>query len=180
MCHWKRKVQHSCAKVLNDISHVFPFFMLGSPGSSDHEQRTQSAASSRRLRTGRPVDKSAKMTWGLIANVATIAGRICHIHLLRVPFNTTVPSSMPYFLMTLRSWSMSNSSVASLPGDMSRKPKTDRKPKAEKLTNTIPNACKHHDALLSTGVLTLRTLLNGSMWKQNNSCKNTWRIIQNH
>ena len=39
-------------------------------------------------------------------------------HFLMVPFNTTVPSSRPYFLMTLRSWSMSNSSVASLPANI--------------------------------------------------------------
>ena len=39
-------------------------------------------------------------------------------HFLMVPLSTTVPSSRPYFLMTLRSWSMSNSSVASLPANI--------------------------------------------------------------
>ena len=39
-------------------------------------------------------------------------------HFLIVPFSSTVPSSIPYFLMTLRSWSMSNSSVASLPANI--------------------------------------------------------------
>ena len=39
-------------------------------------------------------------------------------HFLMVPFSNTVPSSRPYFLMTLRSWSMSNSSVASLPANI--------------------------------------------------------------
>ena len=39
-------------------------------------------------------------------------------HFLMVPFSSTVPSSMPYFLITLRSWSMSNSSVASLPANI--------------------------------------------------------------
>uniref|UniRef100_A0A7S2TBW4 Uncharacterized protein n=1 Tax=Prorocentrum micans TaxID=2945 RepID=A0A7S2TBW4_PROMC len=34
---------------------------------------------------------------------------------LSVPISLTVPTSMPYFLMTLRSCNMSNSTVASLP-----------------------------------------------------------------
>ena len=54
--------------------------------------------------------KNHRTSWTKMAG-----NNICHIHFLRVPFSTTVPSSMPYFLMTLRSWSMSNSSVASLP-----------------------------------------------------------------
>ena len=54
--------------------------------------------------------KNHRTSWTKMAG-----DNICHIHFLRVPFSTTVPSSMPYFLMTLRSCSMSNSSVASLP-----------------------------------------------------------------
>ena len=69
-----------------------------------HEQRTQSAASSRMPQTGRPGAKRCREHLGA--------------HFLIVPFSSTVPSSIPYFLMTLRSWSMSNSSVASLPANI--------------------------------------------------------------
>ena len=72
-------------------------------GVFSHEQRTQSAASSRMPQTGRPGAKR----WEHLGS-----------HFLIVPFSSTVPSSIPYFLMTLRSWSMSNSSVASLPANI--------------------------------------------------------------
>ena len=194
MCHWKRaaqknnytvvyRLQHPtvsfgnlklkwtiyctrqcCARVqvLNDISHVFQIFSRVIMSNGLNQPLPQE---------GFELDdqflKALKWPWGLTANVATIAGRIRHIHLLRVPLSTTVPSSMPYFLMTLRSWSMSNSSVASLPADMGRKPRNrqpeNRKPKSRKADESDSNAispdstCKHHNGFLSTGVLTLRT-----------------------
>ena len=170
MCHWKRaahknnyavvyRLQHPtvsfgnlklkwtiyctrqcCARVqvLNDISHVFQIFSRVIMSNGLNQPLPQEG-----FELDDQLLKAQKWPWGLTANVATIAGRIRHIHLLRVPLSTTVPSSMPYFLMTLRSWSMSNSSVASLPADMGRKPRNwqpeNRKPKSWRIhTNPIP------------------------------------------